>query len=70
MSAQPSAEPRLLYDRKEAARILSLSVRSLDYLIQQQRIATRRVGKKVLIHRTELTRFAKGNHTGPIRDPK
>ena len=27
------AAPRLLYDRREAARQLSISVRSLDYLI-------------------------------------
>jgi hypothetical protein len=58
---------RLLYDRKQAAAQLSISVRSLDYLIQQQQIATRRIGKKVLIHHTELTRFARGNHTVPIR---
>jgi hypothetical protein len=58
---------RILYDRKTAAAQLSISVRSLDYLIQQQHIATRRIGKKVLVHHTELSRFARGNHTGPIR---
>jgi hypothetical protein len=67
-SSQPHA-PRLLYDRKTAALTLSISVRSLDYLIQQQQIATRRIGKKVLIHHTELSRFSRGNHTAPIRKP-
>jgi hypothetical protein len=62
--ASPS---RILYDRKTAAAQLSISVRSLDYLIQQQHIATRRIGKKVLVHHTELSRFARGNHTDPIR---
>jgi hypothetical protein len=65
-----SPEPRLLYDRKAAATQLSISVRSLDYLIQQQQISTRRIGKKVLIQRTELSRFSRGNHTAPIRKPK
>ena len=60
---------RLLYSRKLAAQQLSLSVRALDYLIQQQKIATRRIGKKVLVHHTELARFARGNHTDPIRQP-
>ena len=58
---------RLLYDRRTAAQQLSISVRSLDYIIQQQQIATRRLGKKVLIHRAELSRFARANHTAPIR---
>ncbi|MGD0905009.1 MAG: hypothetical protein ABR924_19075 [Terracidiphilus sp.] len=58
---------RLLYDRKSAAQQLSISVRSLDYLIQQQRIATRRIGKKVMVQHTELARFSRGNHTQPVR---
>jgi len=40
---------RLLYDRKEAARQLSISVRSLDYLIAAGKFETRRIGKKVLV---------------------
>ena len=54
--------PRLLYDRKEAARQLSISVRSLDYLIAGKQLVTRRIGKKVLISHRELVRFASGNH--------
>lgn len=34
-------ESRLLYDRKEAARQLSISVRSLDYLIAGGQLETR-----------------------------
>ena len=37
--SQPPA-PRLLYDRKEAARQLSISVRSLDYLIAGKQFNT------------------------------
>jgi len=53
---------RLLYSRKEAARQLSVSVRSLDYLISRKELNTRRVGKKVLVPHGELVRFAAANH--------
>ena len=64
-SAHTSAQ-RLLYDRKEAARQLSISVRSLDYLIGQQKLSTRRLGKKVLVPHAELVRFASANHYEPM----
>ena len=56
------AGERLLYDRKGAALQLSISVRSLDYLIAGKKLATRRIGKKVLIPRGELVRFSRGSH--------
>jgi hypothetical protein len=55
-------ETRLLYDRKSAAIQLSISIRALDYLIANKKLDTRRIGKKVLIPRGELVRFAKANH--------
>ena len=61
-----ASAPRLLYDRKEAARQLSISVRSLDYLIGQRKLSTRRLGKKVLVPHTELVRFASANHFEPM----
>ena len=51
-----------MYDRKEAARQLSISVRSLDYLIAGKQLATRRLGKKVLIPHGELVRFSRADH--------
>jgi hypothetical protein len=53
---------KLLYDRKSAAHTLSISVRSLDYLIARKQLAFRRVGRKVLIPRGELLRFASKDH--------
>jgi excisionase family DNA binding protein len=53
---------RLLYDRKEAARQLSISIRSLDYLIAGKKLGTCRIGKKILIPRTELIRFSRCDH--------
>ena len=61
-----TSAPRLLYDRKEAARQLSISVRSLDYLIGQRKLITRRLGKKVLVPHAELVRFASANHFEPM----
>jgi hypothetical protein len=60
-------EPRLLYDRKEAARQLSISIRSLDYLLQRRQFQTRRIGKKVLIPHAELIKYARGDHFGAIQ---
>jgi hypothetical protein len=57
---------RLLYDRKAAAQQLSISVRSLDYLIAGKAIETRRIGKKVLIPHSSLVRFAGANHYGSV----
>ena len=57
-----SPEARILYDRKGAARALSISVRSLDYLIAGKQLNTRRIGKKVLVSHGELVRFARADH--------
>jgi hypothetical protein len=58
----PYPTTRLLYSRAEAARQLSISVRSLDYLIAGRQLETRRIGKKVLITHASLVRYSQGNH--------
>jgi excisionase family DNA binding protein len=50
----------------EAALMLSISKRSLDYLIASGDIAVRRIGTRVLIQAQELERFARGNHPGRL----
>jgi hypothetical protein len=55
-------ETRLLYDRKTAALLLSISVRSLDYIIASKGLDTRRIGRKVLVTHASLVQYAKGNH--------
>jgi excisionase family DNA binding protein len=57
---------RLLYDRKEAARQLSISVRSLDYLISDNRLRGKRVGGRVLVSADELRRFAQSDQPAPV----
>jgi hypothetical protein len=55
-------ETRLLYDRKTAARMLSISVRSLDYIIAAKNLDTRRIGRKVLVTHSSLMRYSSRNH--------
>lgn len=62
-----STAPRLLYDRKTAARLLSISIRSLDYLLAQRTFDTRRIGKKVLITHDSLIRFSRANHYESVK---
>lgn len=63
---KPAPGSRLLYDRKEAARQISLSIRSLDYLIAAKTFQTTRIGKKVMISHSELVRYASSNHYSRI----
>lgn len=63
-------ETRLLYDRKNAALQLSISVRSLDYLIAQKRIRTVRKGKKVMVPHADLVRYANTNDYEPMTPPR
>jgi hypothetical protein len=55
-------EARLLYDRKTAALMLSISVRTLDYIIAGKNLDTRRIGRKVLVTHASLVRYSAGNH--------
>lgn len=56
-----SEEQPLLCSRKQAASLLSISVRQLDYLIQHRHYKITRIGSRVLIHRAQIERFAKGD---------
>jgi hypothetical protein len=64
--SKDEAVPKLLYDRKSAAVALSISVRSLDYLLARRTFATRRIGRKVLIPAGELRKFAQADYFEPV----
>jgi excisionase family DNA binding protein len=48
----------LFYSKKNAARILGISERTLHSLITGKQLRVRRIGRRVLISREALERFA------------
>jgi excisionase family DNA binding protein len=50
---------RILYDRQTAARLLSISLSTLDRFIASKAITARRVGRKVLLQHVELMKFSR-----------
>jgi excisionase family DNA binding protein len=48
--------------REEAAQLLSISQRGLDYLVASKRLPTRRIGGRVLIPVAELRKYARSDH--------
>ena len=57
-----AAESKILASREEAAQLLSISQRALDYLIASRRLPTRRIGGRVLIPVSELRKYARTDH--------
>jgi excisionase family DNA binding protein len=55
-------DTKILFSKKAAAEMLDLSVRTVDYLLASGELEYRKVGRKVLIPRVALTRFASGDH--------
>ena len=55
-------QAKLLVSREEAAQLLSISVRGVDYLIATKRLSTRRIGTRVLISIEDVRRFARSDH--------
>ncbi len=58
---------KLLYSRRDTAEALSLSIRSIDYLITTGRLTARRVGGKILIPASAVRRFAREDHPDSVR---
>jgi len=61
-----AAEDKILVSRVEAAQLLSISERSVDYLISTNRLPTRRIGGRVLISVADLRKFVRGDHPEAI----
>ena len=56
---------QLFLSRRESAKVLGISLRTLDGLIAAKELPVRRIRKRVLISREVLERFAAGN-TEPV----
>jgi hypothetical protein len=57
-----STERKLLVGREQAAQMLSISCRSIDYLIDKGQLSTRRIGSRVLIPINDLVKFSQIDH--------
>lgn len=53
---------RLLIPKREAAAMLGLSIRTLENLISLKELPARRIGRRCLIERQALERFARRDH--------
>jgi excisionase family DNA binding protein len=60
-------DDRILVNKREAARLLSISVTSLDYLIRQREISIRRLGRRTLVSTESLRDYARHDHAR-VRD--
>jgi hypothetical protein len=64
VSVPPKA--KLLVSRREAAAIVSLSIRSIDYLLARKQLPFRKIGTRTMIPVSELQRFARMDHPKSI----
>jgi excisionase family DNA binding protein len=53
---------KLLVSQEEAAQLLSISKRSVEYLVATRQLPTRRIGSRALIPIEEVRRFARFDH--------
>ncbi len=60
--ASLAPESRILVGRIEAAEMLSISCRALDYLVSSKQLSVRRIGARVLIAVADLKRFSGSDH--------
>jgi len=60
----------LLLSKQEAARILGISIRSLEHLIYRQEIPTRKIGRRVLLARSAVESFAGAQNSSETTEGK
>lgn len=49
---------QILLSKRQAAHALSISLRTLDKLIASEQIPVRKIGRRVLVSRSAIERFA------------
>jgi hypothetical protein len=62
VKATVPANAKLLVGREEAAEILSISVRSVDYLLANKQLSSRRIWSRMLIPMADLQKFVRTDH--------
>jgi excisionase family DNA binding protein len=58
---------KLAVSRFEAAKMLSISLRTLDALLARGELRGKRVGRRILFPLEELDRFLKRDHPLPVK---
>ena len=53
---------KLLVSQEEAAQLLSISKRSVEYLVAARQLSTRRIGTRALIPIEDVRKFARSDH--------
>jgi excisionase family DNA binding protein len=61
---------KLLFSKKEAAQMLSISLRKLENLIASKELAVRRIGRRTLIPARDLEQFARRDHLAQSPSPE
>jgi excisionase family DNA binding protein len=56
---------KILFSKKEAAAMLSISPRSIDNLIARKELETRRIGRRRLVPRVSLEKLARRDTPSP-----
>jgi excisionase family DNA binding protein len=54
---------KILVGRRDAAELLSVSSRTIDYLVSSKALRPRRIGARVLFLRSELETFARRHNS-------
>ena len=58
-----SLDKKILLSRHDVAALLSVSVRTIDYLIASKELPVRRLGRRTLVARSDVERFIKSSHS-------
>jgi excisionase family DNA binding protein len=61
-SIVPAPHSKLMYSKIETAKMLSISVRTVENLMMNGQLAFRKVGKRVLVPVQTLIQFTKRDH--------
>ena len=59
-------DQKLLVSRSEAAYLLSISQRALDFLIAKRKLPTKRIGGRVLVAMEDIKKYAACDHPETI----
>jgi hypothetical protein len=56
---------KMLYSRKDARFVLSISIRSIDHLVKTKALKAKTIGGRILIPHEELVRYSSSDQ-GPL----